>query len=220
MTARQGFLATLARIPDEEFHRLRRLPRRETSVRVWTQWRARHDAAHAADLAAWREAQGLERKIGPQVILLAALAVAREELLASAALIPPEERASRPVCGEWTLKDVLTHVTDWEWVGVEGLRHMAAGQSPQVEYIEDIDAWNQVHFEARHDQPWEMVWSDLHAARDALLEVLEGMSQTDLVRSFVFPWDPEGTSYQWVCVYLAHDRGHARDLRGESHQQR
>jgi hypothetical protein len=42
-------------------------------------------------------------------------------------------------------KDVLAHVADWEWVGVEGLRHMAAGQSPQVEHIADIDAWNQAH---------------------------------------------------------------------------
>jgi len=79
---RQDFLAALARLSDEELHRLRRLPRRETSVRVWTQWRAQHDAAHAADLTAWREAQGLERKIGPKAILLATLAAAREELLA------------------------------------------------------------------------------------------------------------------------------------------
>ncbi len=114
---------------------------------------------------------------------------------------------------------MLGHTADWEWVGVEGLRHMAAGQSPQVEHIKDIDAWNRVHAKARHDQPWEMVRSDLHAARDALLEALERMSQTDLVQSFAFPWGPEGTSYQWVCVYLAHDRGHAQDLRGESNQQ-
>ena len=149
----------------------------------------------------------------PGVEVRVALTAAREELLAAAALIPPEERTSRPVCGKWTLKDVLAHVADWEWVGAEGLRYMAAGQPPQVEHIADIDAWNRVHFEARRDQPWEDVWADLHAAREVLLETLEGMSQADLTQTFRFPWGPKGTAYQWVCVYLDHDRGHAHDLR-------
>ncbi len=215
VTARAGFLVTLTQLPDEELYRLQRLPAGETSARVWTEWRARHDATHAADLSAWREEHKLERGVGPKLILLAGLAAARDELLAAAALIPPEERTSRPVCGHWTLKDVLGHVADWEWVGEEGLRHVAAGRPPGVEHIEDIDAWNQAHAEARRDQPWEEVWADLHAAREALLEALEGMSQADLARSFPFPWGQEGTAYQWAVVYLAHDREHAGGLRGE-----
>jgi hypothetical protein len=90
---------------------------------------------------------------------------------------------------------------------------MAVGQAPQIEHIESIEAWNQTHADARRDQPWEVVWADLHAARRALLDVLEGMSQAVLTQSFPFPWGPEGTAYQWVCVYLAHDREHAQDLR-------
>jgi hypothetical protein len=143
---------------------------------------------------------------------LAGLAAAREELLATSTLIPPQERASRPFCGEWTLKDVLGHVADWEWIGVKGLRDMAAGRPPQVEHIADIDAWNQVHAEARRDQPWDEVWADLHAAREALLEKLDRLGQAGLSQSFRFPWGPEGTAYQWACVFLAHDREHAEGL--------
>jgi hypothetical protein len=105
-------------------------------------------------------------------------------------------------------------VADWKRVGVEGLRDMAAGQSPQVEHIADIEAWNQVHYEARRDQPWDGVWADLHAAREALLEVLEGMGQADPTRSFRFPWGPQGTVCESVYVYPVHGRGHARDLMG------
>jgi uncharacterized damage-inducible protein DinB/predicted RNase H-like HicB family nuclease len=213
VTARAGFLAAAARLPDEEFYRLRRVPWGETSVCQWTQWRARHDATHANELAGWREEQGLERVSGPKAVLVAALDAAREELLAAAALIPPEERASRPVCGRWTLRDVLGHVADWEWVGVEGLRDMAAEQAPQVEHIADIDAWNQAHYEVRRDQPWEKVWADLHAARQALLEALSGISQAALDQSHPFPWGQEGTAHRWVSVFVEHDRGHARDFR-------
>jgi uncharacterized damage-inducible protein DinB len=214
VTARIGFLARLAKLPDEEVLRVYHIPWGEATVRRWTEWRARHDAIHTADLVAWRETQRLKRGNGPPEILVAALNAAREELLAAAALIPLEERTSRPVCGEWTLKDVLGHVTDWEWVGVEGLRYMATGRPPEVEHIENIDAWNQVHAEARRDQPWDVVWADLHAAREVLLQVLEGMGQDDLGRSFRFPWGPGGTCYQWVSVYLVHDRSHVLRVEG------
>ncbi len=141
------------------------------------------------------------------------LAAAREELLAVSGRLAPEERASLRVCGVWTLKDVLGHIADWEWVGVEGLRDMAAGRSPRVEYVADIDAWNQVHADARRDQPWKEVWADLHAAREAFLEVLDGMSEADLERRvFPFPWGAEGTPRDWVRVYVDHDREHARGV--------
>lgn len=164
-------------------------------------------------LLAWWEAEGRKANMGSKEALLAVLSAAREGLLRAAALVPVDERVSCRICGEWTLKDVLGHVADWEWVGVGGLRRMAAGQSPQVEHIRSIDAWNQAHCQARRDQPWEEVWDDFHAAREAMVAVLNDMPQDDLACSFVFPWEQEGTAYQWVGVYAAHDCEHALDLR-------
>jgi hypothetical protein len=89
---------------------------------------------------------------------------------------------------------------------------MAAGQSPEVEVVEDIDAWNLVHVKARREQPWESVWEDLHTTRRSLLTVLEEMGETELSQRFAFPWGPEGTPYQWATVFFAHDREHARDV--------
>lgn len=185
--ARAAWAAWLQALPEEQFFQLRLLEGEDWSFPgcVEVQWQ--HDAEHAAQIAAWREAEGLKAKTGPKALLLAALAAARDELMTAATLIPPDERASCLVCGEWTLKDVLGHVADWEWFGVEGLRQMAAGQPPRVEHVQDIDAWNQAHVKARRDQPWGAVWDDLHAARRALLDVLEEMSQAQLGQSFPFP---------------------------------
>ena len=171
-----------------------------------------HDAEHAAQIRAWREAEGLRSESGNKAILVASLEAARAELLSSAALVPDEGRDLWPVCGEWTPKDVLGHVADWERFAAEGLRMMAAGEEPQVEPIKDIDAWNRDHAEARREQPWDEVWDDLSRTRRTLMEVLRGMDEEQLAPRFPFPWGVEGTPYDWLGVFVGHDREHARDF--------
>jgi len=211
--ARVTWVAWLQALPDEEFFRQHLFEGEDWSFAgcVEVQWR--HDAEHAAQIAAWQKAEGLKGKIGPKVVLLATLTAAREELLTAAAQVPVEERESWPVCGEWTLKDVLGHVADWEWLGVDGLRQMAAGQPLQVGDVQDTDTWNQTHAEARRSQAWKVVWADFQAARQGFLEVLEGMSEAHLEQSFPSPWGSDITPYHWICIYLAHDREHAEGLR-------
>lgn len=214
--AREGWITWLHALPLETFYQARSYDGYDWTfpdIPLKAYWE--HDAHHARRIADWRERTGHKSRSGAKVVLLAALAAARQELLAAAALVPPEERASRAVCGTWTLKDVLGHIADWETLGAVGLGQMAAGQAPSVEHVADIDAWNAVHAEARRDQPWEQVWEDACRARRALREALAGMSQADLERSYPFPWGSKGTPYQWAAVYVDHDRTHTRGLRGE-----
>jgi uncharacterized damage-inducible protein DinB/predicted RNase H-like HicB family nuclease len=212
-SARAGWVAWLESLTEEEFFRPRSFGGYDWSfdgdpLRI--QWQ--HDTAHAKELAAFRESGGLKRGAGSKAVLVAALAAAREELLAAATLVPADACDLRRICGEWTVKDLLGHIADWEWFGAEGLRQMAAGQAPDVEPIGDLDTWNAVHVEARREQSWEMVWQDLHDARWALQDTLERMGEVELSQSFPFPWGPQGTPYQWAGVYFGHDREHARDL--------
>ncbi|MGC8787225.1 MAG: DinB family protein, partial [Anaerolineae bacterium] len=133
--ARAEFLQALAGLTEEQLHRKLCLPWGETSARRWAQNRARHDAWHAGDIQRWREQLGLPPRVGPKVVLLAALEAMHDELQHKAMLVPATERETRPVCGEWTLKDVVGHIADWERIAVEGLRQMAVGKAPQVERI-------------------------------------------------------------------------------------
>jgi predicted RNase H-like HicB family nuclease/uncharacterized damage-inducible protein DinB len=216
-SAREAWVAWLGGLSLETFYEVRSYEGSDWSfadVPLKVQWE--HDAHHARRIAGWRERTVHGGESGCKSLLLAALAAAREALRAAAALVPPEERSSRAVCGTWTLKDVLGHIADWEDLGAIGLGQMAAGQAPYVEHIADIDAWNAVHAAARRDQPWEQVWEDWCRARRALTETLAGMPQADLERSYPFPWGPEGTPYGWVAVYVDHDRTHARGLRGST----
>lgn len=220
-SARAAWTARLEELPLSEFYRARSYGGDDwtfPTLRVAVQ--GRHDAHHAGRIAAWRGAREGVRTSGDKDALLAALDAAREELLSAAALVPPDARASRLVCGTWTLVDVVGHLADWEALGAAGLRQMAAGQAPFVEHIADIQTWNEAHAAARSAQPWEQVWDDLQDARRDLVGALEGMSQDDLERLYPFPWGVEGTPYQWVAVYVDHDRTHARGIRSDRARQR
>jgi hypothetical protein len=180
-----------------------------TPLRV--QWE--HDADHTAQIAAWRGTEQAEGPLGPKAVLRAALDAGRQELFAAARLVPTEQRALYPVCGPWTARDVIGHLADWEWIGVEGLRNMVAGRAPGVEAIRDIDLWNAERVEARRAQPWAVVWEELHAARRAFVEAVDALDPELLGKVHAFPWGGHGTAYNWVSLYIAHDREHAEQLR-------
>jgi hypothetical protein len=211
--ARAAWLAWLEGVSDEALFQSRPYHGWDwafsTCIRI--QWE--HDAEHAAQVAAWRQGRRSEHDTGPKSILLAALEAARRELLSAASRVPPRARTTRRVCGVWTLKDLLGHLADWEDFGVRGLRLMAQGRPPDVEEVTDIDAWNHEHAAARAAQPWDQVWADLHETRAELMRVLKDMSEERLPRWYRFPWGARGTAYDWLVVFVTHDRDHARDLR-------
>ncbi len=223
-SARDSWVAWLQDVPLPSFFQTRKVEDWD-----WTfpgclavQWE--HDAEHAAQLARWRRTRAAEDAApaeagttptgtGPKVVLAAALHAARQEFLTSTALVPAAQRATRPVCGEWTLKDVVGHVADWEQVGVAGLRDIAGDRPPDGPTIPDIDAWNEERAATRRDQDWKTCWSDLHETRQGFLEILEELTPRDLQQTCRFPWGPAGTAYEWVHVFASHDREHAQGLR-------
>jgi uncharacterized damage-inducible protein DinB len=217
MAARSDWVTWLECLPDKEFFRPRSYFGDEwtfSEIPLRVQWE--HDAEHGGQIANWREVKALKTGIGPRSVVVAAMEAARQELLAAAAMVPIGERESRQVCGEWTVKDVLGHVADWEWYAVKGLREMARGPEecriPDPEPVEGVDAWNTTHVEARSGQSWEFVREDLQTARQELLKTFLGIRQADITISYPHVWGGRWTPYRWVIAFLEHDLEHAQDL--------
>ncbi|MBN1485048.1 MAG: DinB family protein [Chloroflexia bacterium] len=211
--ARAAWVAWMEELAPEEFFRRRPVGQGDGSPPTWVEVMEKHDLEHAEEIAQWVQEQGLQGGPGPKPVLRLALEAARREWLAAAAMVPVGARRSRPLCGVWTLQDVLGHLADWEQLGAEGLRLMAAGQHPDVEEVADLDAWNQAHVKARGEQSWERVFSDLRSARQAFLAALEALEPSQFDKRYTAPWGGPITPYDWVCVYVEHERGHAYDVR-------
>jgi predicted RNase H-like HicB family nuclease/uncharacterized damage-inducible protein DinB len=211
--ARGAWVAWMESLAVDGFFRSRPVGRGDWFAPTWIQVMEEHDREHAHETAEWREKAGLEAAPARKDVLQVALQGGREELLAALLLVPAKERTTRRLCVDWTAHDIIGHIIDWEQIAVEGLHHMAAGRDPDVEAVEDLDAWNQEHVQARRGQSWEELWIELRSARESFARALETVHEDMLSRSFEAPWGGPITPYDLVCIYIEHDREHARDLR-------
>ena len=216
LKARGGLWAALERLTDEELDQPVTLSTgRVTMVRRWIAAAYRHDAEHSAEILAWRKANEVPRAPGPLYLVRALVRATRKEFQAVSANIPDDEKSSRPVCGVWTLQDVLGHITDWEQFGVAGIEKVLAGETTITSpFGPDIQAWNDAHAAARQGQSWEQVWHDYQTTRQNFFYALDRLTQDDLSCSITTPWGPSNL-YRWINIWTHHEREHAADLRRE-----
>lgn len=193
----------------------------ETSRRNWFEQRHEHDASHAAELENWRKTLPLvtKRQIGPKLVLRAILKATRQEFTTLVDLVPPDERTSKPIHGDWTLKDLVGHLTDWEQLIVDGLRQLLLDQTPQfADTITDFATYDEARVQARRLQPWRQVWQDFNRSRQALDDVFQQLPELFLSHTLVTPWGKEMPAYFWQTICFGHEYEHATHLRQSLHQ--
>jgi hypothetical protein len=217
---RGGFYALLERLSDVELHRRFTTPwGQRTQLRTWARWRWLHDESHAKHLAEWRQElpdDVKKKRLGPKYLLRALLLTSRKEFQLSAlTLVPEDERTTLPVCGTWTLKDLLGHITDWEKVGIDGLRQLAAGQTPEFEYTIalNFDEFNNANAAARRGQSWDEVWADYKETRQTLLHLFDQVPEEMMTREFMAPWQRPSNPYFWMTIWFGHEHEHVQDVR-------
>jgi uncharacterized damage-inducible protein DinB len=212
--SRRRFLEIVGAANAEHLVRPIRLPWRETSVWEFARWRARHDAVHTETIRAWRDAHSSSCSHGPRSVLIAAMDAARNDLLCQIDRIPINERDTRPIMGDWTLKDVLGHMADWDLYALKALR--AIRESRPLPYVaeSDVDEVNAQQVTARREQTWDQAWADFQNVRAKVINALADWYDEQLARAVNYPSDWGRTAYGWFVGQTAeHDREHADALR-------
>jgi hypothetical protein len=101
--------------------------------------------------------------------LLAELEKGRSELRASYQGLPDEQMTRSEAVGEWSVKDVLSHVASWDEVMLADLERIARGDTPALASVDlesaNYDAANAVIMSQRRDLPLNQVVRGLDADR-------------------------------------------------------
>lgn len=148
--------------------------------------------------------------------LLLVLEESREELLDILDALEDEDLLVPGVVGDWSIKDLLAHITMWEAQLITLLWQAKRGQKPTAIYFsgmtdDEINArW---HREGR-DRPLNLVLADFHGARNQTIRRVEEFSEKDLNDPQRFSWS--GGSPLWKWIYgssVEHDREHAEQIK-------
>lgn len=132
-------------------------------------------------------------------------------LLKSLKSLPDALFNQKGVIGEWSIKNVLAHLTDWEKIVADFLpERLATGNKPTILLTinADEDAWN-AHQISSHEHltPQEQLTAFEHT-RQALFQVLRDLGEDVLNRQQPWPeW--QGTLAEYVLQSIGdHEHEH------------
>jgi hypothetical protein len=151
------------------------------------------------------------------------LAQVEEEHAAFASLIDsiPEAQREMPISGDWSPKDILSHVTYWEDYLLMRLRSASAGDPmpPAVFSDDDIERINTENFATHHLEDWHGVRYEFDRTYQEIQTELNNLPDEGLLDTAnggpMLGLDGEEPMTVIVVNTSGHYREHSDDLRAQ-----
>ncbi len=149
--------------------------------------------------------------------MIAALVTERRRLEQNLVGLAPGDMITPGVVGDWSVKDVLAHLADWEahmpvWLA-------AARRGENVAEIEaglnwkQIDELNERIYLRHKDQTLEEVLAYYQETHRQFMEMVREMSEDEMLTPGRYAFIGKGTVYSWLGLYAGHDRWAKSHLR-------
>ncbi len=104
----------------------------------------------------------------------------------------------------WSIKDILAHITTWEKRMVRWLEEAQRGESPQIlppgMTWDDLDLWNEQTYIENQNIPLPKVLSDFHSSFVQVLRTVESVSEENLIDPDRFEWRSGKPLWQMVSA--------------------
>ena len=131
--------------------------------------------------------------------------------------LPDEVMLEPGVVGEWSIKDILSHLAYWEGQIVTLLFQAQKGvQAPTTAHFgqESVDELNRRWYEAGKQRTFEQVWADWQGVRKQTIRRVSDLNERDLSDPDRFAWLNCRPLYEWVLNDTTeHELEHADQIR-------
>jgi hypothetical protein len=149
--------------------------------------------------------------------ILADLDASRAGLVDAIEGLTPEELLAPKAIGEWSVRDVLQHISLWEAELIRLMVHLERGRKPVGESFvphPDFDSINARWHAQTKERPLERVLEDFHAVRRQTLRWVAGLTEDDLTRVRAEPWLHRQPLARWIAEYShEHEAEHTLAIR-------
>ena len=129
--------------------------------------------------------------------LLVAIEKERGALEALLETLTPSEMTTPGIMGEWAIKDVLSHLIEWEQMCLGWYRAGLRGETPSLPTPDY--KWNQTPqlnqhiFEKYRDRPLDDVIEQFHTSHREILGVIQELSNEQLFTTNQYAWTKKNT---------------------------
>jgi hypothetical protein len=147
--------------------------------------------------------------------ILTRLAESRERFLGVISNLSEEEMTRPGVVGEWSVKDILVHLTRWEAELVKLLWQAAQGVRPTTAHFSNIevDETNQRWFEESRSRSLALALQDFHGVRKQTIRRVKDLPEKSLSDPGFFPWLNGHPLWEWIAGdSFEHESEHAEDV--------
>ncbi|MGD2158416.1 MAG: ClbS/DfsB family four-helix bundle protein [Anaerolineales bacterium] len=144
-------------------------------------------------------------------IVIERIQTEHRRLVQNLEVLSDEQMETTDVVGEWTIKDLLAHLSDWEqrfigWyeAGVRG--HVPEVPAPGISW-ENLDVLNQRIYEKNRDRSLKDVREEFNLSYKQAMATIKGISEEDMFAVGQYAWLGEGNL---VIYILANTANHYR----------
>lgn len=147
--------------------------------------------------------------------LRTSLEESRADFLRAIEGLSSEEILEPGVVGEWSVRDVIQHLSIWEAEAIQLTVHVRRGLRPPSERFKLApDVLNAKWHAATRNRPLARVLNDFHGVRKQMLRQVAELADSDLTRPPTLPWMKGRPLGDWIAgdTFL-HEREHTQEIR-------
>ena len=106
--------------------------------------------------------------------------------------------------GDWSVKDILAHLVDWEqrfigWYQAGQMGEIPKTPAPGYTWRE-LPKLNQQGYQQHKDQPLETVLEKFDESYLEILALVEGMSEREIFEAKFYPWTGDSALLPWIAA--------------------
>jgi uncharacterized protein (TIGR03083 family) len=129
--------------------------------------------------------------------LLLAIDRERGALDAFLATLTPEQMVAGGVVSEWSVKDVLAHLIEWEQMVLAWYAAGLRGETPQLPAPgykwSELPQLNQAIYEKHRDRPLEAILAQYAASHAEIVALIQQLSDDELFEARRYSWTRSNT---------------------------
>lgn len=110
--------------------------------------------------------------------------------------------------GGWRVKDVIVHLTVWETEISKSTEACLRGGTYIIPDFSGGDEFNREVFERGYNEAFADVLNNWSTVRQKTLKLIEGLSEGELAKEVVCPWDGRESLHELAESISAHEAHH------------